>query len=533
MSRKIVGMLVSTAVLVGGLYLLVCPHGPAPSTAPAGEPTPGEGLYLRHCAPCHGEKGDGNGPASKYLYPRPRNYTKGLFKLHTTPSGQLPTDDDLLRTISNGMPGSGMPSFAWLSEADRRALVDRVKALSVWTDEDAGETINHFVDRGQPPAQDIGVAPPSSPEAIARGKDVYKKLECFNCHGQTGKGDGPSAVGQTDSWGFPAVPRDFTTGVFRGGGTDADLYYRFTVGMPGTPMPAFSQVSDAERWDLVHYVQSLRRPDAKPWTAPADGTLHVARRAEPIPVGDAWGKMWEDVPSASFSLFPLWQKGNNPSHVRVRAVHDGKTVAVLMEWDDPTLNAEAVMTKHFVDAGAVMFSLLPDPPFLGMGESTRPCIIWNCRGDTLRDQLLFVDMEAVFPAMVADWYPMQFPDYRDTAGNVLPTSRHDPAFMSGWGAGNPISNPVRLDPSAAMQARGFGTLETAGKERQIVKASGGWRNGTWRMCFSRAMAAPVPEDVGFTPGTVGHTAFAVWDGALEDRNGQKSVSGWCKMSFDP
>lgn len=533
MSRKIVGMLLSTAVLFGGFYLLVCPHGARPSTATAEDPPAGEAIYVRHCAPCHGEKGDGNGPAAKYLYPRPRNYTKGLFKLHTTPSGQLPTDEDLFATISNGMPGSGMPSFAWLPEAGRRALVQYVKALSAWTDEDSGETINHFVERGQPPAQPIGTPPKKTPESIARGKQVYEKLQCFTCHGATGRGDGPSAMGQVDSWGMPTVPRDFTTGVFRGGGSDVDLYYRFTVGMPGTPMPAFTQVSDEERWDLVHYVQSLRRPDARPWTPPADATLHVLRRPEPIAVGDAWGKMWDETPEVAFTLFPLWQRGNNPSHVRVRAVHDGKTMAVLMEWDDATMDAEAVMTNRFVDAGAVMFSLLPDPPFLGMGERNRPCIIWNCRADTLRDQLLFVDMEMAYPAMVADWYPMQFPDYRDAPGKVLPTARHDPTFMSGWGAGNPISSPVRLDPSAAMQAQGFGTLETAGKERQVVKAVGGWRNGVWRMCFSRRMAPPVPDDVGFTPGTVGYTAFAVWDGAIEDRDGQKAISGWCKMSFDP
>ncbi len=533
MSRTIAGILLSLAVLLGGLYVLFCPKGPQGTRLSADEPTKGESLFVRHCAPCHGEKGDGNGPASKYLYPRPRNYTRGMFKLHTTPSGQMPTDADLLRTVTNGMPGSGMPSFAWLPEAERKSIVDRVKVLSQWTDPDSNETINHFTDRGQPPSQEIGAAPESSPESIARGKDVYTKLECFKCHGATGLGDGASAEGQTDSWGFPTRPRDFTTGVFRGGGADADLYYRFTVGMPGTPMPAFSQATDAERWDLVHFVQSLRRLGSKAWYAPADGTVHVVRRPEPIHAADAWGALWDGVPPVAFSLFPLWQKGNNPSHVRVRAVHDGTTFAMLLEWDDPTNNSEAVVVKHFVDSSATMFSLLPDPPFLGMGEIGRPCIIWNCRADTLRDQLLFVDMEAAYPAMVADWYPMQFPDYREASGKVLPTSRHDPAFMSGWGAGNPVSNPVRVDPSAAMHATGFGTLETAGKERQIVKASGGWRNGTWRMVYMRQMAAPVPDDVGFTPGTVGHTAFAIWDGAIEDRDGQKAVTGWCNLVFEP
>ena len=64
----------------------------------------GKKVYEQHCIQCHGEKGDGQGPAAVHLQPRPRDFTSGKFKLRTTPSGALPTDDDLKRVVRMGMP---------------------------------------------------------------------------------------------------------------------------------------------------------------------------------------------------------------------------------------------------------------------------------------------------------------------------------------------------------------------------------------------------------------------------------------------
>ena len=93
----------------------------------------GQKLYAENCAACHGAKGDGAGPGAYILAQRPRNFTLGVFKYRSTPSGQPPTDDDLLRTITHGLAGANgaqMPSFLSLPEADRRELVAVVKRFA-------------------------------------------------------------------------------------------------------------------------------------------------------------------------------------------------------------------------------------------------------------------------------------------------------------------------------------------------------------------------------------------------------------------
>jgi mono/diheme cytochrome c family protein len=89
----------------------------------------GAQLYARQCVACHGDAGLGDGEAAYLLYPKPRDFRAGIYRYTSTWEG-VPTDDDLYRTLSRGMPGSAMPSWAHLSEEDRRALVAHVKSLA-------------------------------------------------------------------------------------------------------------------------------------------------------------------------------------------------------------------------------------------------------------------------------------------------------------------------------------------------------------------------------------------------------------------
>ena len=106
----------------------------------AGEPA-GRLTYEQHCAACHGAQGDGNGPASVWLFPKPRNFSAGLFKIKSTPGQSLPTDEDLFRSLTRGLPGSSMPSFSYLTEAERRDAVQYVKFLTARTEAD-GKRVN-------------------------------------------------------------------------------------------------------------------------------------------------------------------------------------------------------------------------------------------------------------------------------------------------------------------------------------------------------------------------------------------------------
>ena len=78
----------------------------------------GKKLYLTNCSQCHGEKGDGEGYATPHLYPRPRNFTMGKFKVRTTPNGALPTHQDLVNIIRRGMPYTSMPAWPTLSDQE-------------------------------------------------------------------------------------------------------------------------------------------------------------------------------------------------------------------------------------------------------------------------------------------------------------------------------------------------------------------------------------------------------------------------------
>lgn len=199
------------------------------STQVAAPSQSGRAVYEQHCAACHGANGAGDGPAAVWLYPKARHFNSGLFKIRSTPAGFLPTDDDLLQVITRGMPGSSMPSFTYLSERERREVVQYVKYLTVYVDP-SGKRINFFEEalaKGRiPNSVSVPPEPPVTVRSLAQGQELYSKMNCFVCHGLTGEGTGPTAPFLKDMWGFSLPPRDFNTGAFRGGHMGRDLYLR-------------------------------------------------------------------------------------------------------------------------------------------------------------------------------------------------------------------------------------------------------------------------------------------------------------------
>jgi mono/diheme cytochrome c family protein len=208
----------------------------------------GKTLYQRYCIFCHGPEGDGRGESAPYLDPKPRDFTKAVFKCRSTPSGSLPLDSDLYDTISRGIHASGMPSWKPLLRRERADLVAYVKTFSsAFQEEKPGVPVL------------VPAEPPNSAESVKRGAELFQSMNCWSCHGKDGRGHGPSAASLTDSKGYPITPFDFTGGTrFKCGESDQDMFRDLVTGLDGTPMPSFADAMNADqKWDVVHYIRSL------------------------------------------------------------------------------------------------------------------------------------------------------------------------------------------------------------------------------------------------------------------------------------
>jgi mono/diheme cytochrome c family protein len=241
----------------------------------------GKQLYFRYCWGCHGFRGDGNGENAPYLNILPRNFVAATFKCRSTPTGTLPTDEDLLNAIDRGLVNSNMPSWSALTGQQRADLVAFIKTFSPrWKSEKPGDPI-------QVPAE-----PAVNLESIQHGKEVFTKLECSKCHGTEGRGDGPAAATLTDSNNQPIHPYDFESGSrFKCGTTNTDLFKIFMTGLDGTPMPSFADaLKPNEAWDLVHYLRTLqikyKSPELRLWESTKEGAEIVkASRVKGTPTG--------------------------------------------------------------------------------------------------------------------------------------------------------------------------------------------------------------------------------------------------------
>jgi len=207
----------------------------------------GKSLFELHCAVCHGMTGDGQGPEAHRFFARPADLRSGKFKFRSTPSGSLPADEDLERTIRRGLPGSGMVAQDHLRDIEIREIIGYIKSLSPrWTE------------AMRSPAAAI-VRPADIDSLVILGKDLFKKASCPECHGESGRGDGPSARTLT-SGGRPTRPANLA-GPLKAGNRPEDIYRALVTGLDGTPMPSYRDaLDDKEIWSLAVYVARLADP---------------------------------------------------------------------------------------------------------------------------------------------------------------------------------------------------------------------------------------------------------------------------------
>jgi mono/diheme cytochrome c family protein len=209
----------------------------------------GERIFRGACVGCHGEKGDGTGREGKFLPIPPRDFVVAQFLCRHTPSGSLPRDEDLFRSIRHGFKSQvGMPSFRFLSDREVWSVISFIKTLSTrWKEEQV------------PPAIVVPPTPTFTAAGAARGQKLYNDIGCVKCHGATGRGDGKSANTLRYDNEMPIRPADFSKPKdFKCGDRPYDIFRTLMNGMDGTPMPSFSDnLSDAQRWELVQYVLAV------------------------------------------------------------------------------------------------------------------------------------------------------------------------------------------------------------------------------------------------------------------------------------
>ncbi len=502
----------------------------------------GKVLYDDKCAHCHGIEGAGDGSAAENLLPRPRDFTRGIYKIRSTESGQLPTDQDLFDIISNGMPGSSMP--AWreiLTEDARWQLIAHIK------------TFHDGFEGAAPRLIDVSGKVPYSEESVAKGKEFYTNLGCVDCHGVVGRGDGTSAPDLTDEWGFRTWPANlWHPWNYRGGATTEAIFRRFIGGIAGSPMPSFISsfrlgltdeesarmteleakmdddgLSDAEQeeydgleekmfmfedimlkveegeelapdeqtklntalkpifeksWHLANYVKSLG-PDEQPQPAVGDKVLRSQYRAGALPgMND---EAWNEIQEASY--FPLVgqvviePRQFNPSidSVTAKSFYNDNEIAFLFTWDDRT-------------------KTLPKTD-----DET---------GETVEDGLT-----------------IQFPV-------KIPEGPTDPKPYFIWGGRRPVylwSWKV-AEPSTVteMNAKGIDTA-TVQSDQSPIQAKGVYKDGQYQLWVKRSLTTEDRNDVQFASDVFIPIAFSAWDGLNGDLKTKRAISTWYTFVLDP
>jgi hypothetical protein len=293
-------------------------------------------------------------------------------------------------------------------------------------------------------------------------------------------------------------------------------------------MPSYADsLSEQERWGLAYYVLSLAGKPA-PAPVPQEVTTIVSRFVNAAIPTDPSAGFWKQEKRAAILTRTLWLRPKQVEAVRVASLHNGKEIGLLLEWDDSAMNEETLRHEDFRDAAAIQFPLQSGEPSYIMGEQKGPVNIWHWKADWQADITARQDMNALYPNMHVDQYP--FTSAVDPLA-VAAADYLDPNYLPALASGNLFASATRVSPVEDVIAGGFGSLTAQPADGQNVQGHGAWADGKWRVIFTRDLTSQEADDVVFVPGQVYSLAFAAWDGANGERNGQKSTSQWVSLQL--
>ena len=507
---------------MAALIVLLCaaPAGllraQAPDVGTEAQRESGKGLYLKYCAQCHGEKGDGEGYATSHLRPRPRDFTTGMFKVRTTGNGALPTHQDLVNIIRRGMPYTSMPAWPELTDQEVSELAYFITTFS--PEFSKAESIP------QPVA--LPSAPGSSNESVELGKKLYVDSGCVKCHGTLGRGDGPSASTLKDDSGYPIRAADLAQRwTFRGGSSREDIFRTMSTGLNGTPMPSFlDALKPEERWAITDFIASLSSSDGPGYT-----NLVVAKYVqEPIDVK----KGAASFAAARVARFPIIGQVMEPGRafhpaatsVMVQAIYDAESVAVLVRWHDmspektgkngPSLPVPPEEEEE-ASLGAAGSGAAPGgSPFGDAEVGQAPAGQPPAAADPFAEE---PTTPAGQPSEFSDAVAIQIP-------SETPTDARKPYFIFG----DPQS-PVDLwffdlalpEPQ---QLTGRGSADIKPSDAKDLTGVASYDQGEWSVIFKRPLRPA--SGAALSEGQFLPVAVSVWDGFSRERGNRRGLTAW-------
>ena len=496
------------AVLIATTYAV--PTGPARAQGPdlgtEAQRASGKQLYGKYCSQCHGDNGDGEGYATPHLLPKPRNFTTGKFKVRSTPTGALPTHQDLVTIIRRGMPYTSMPGWPEFTDQQVSDLAYYVKSFS--SDFSNPETV--------PKQVPLPAAPNMTEASVEQGKKLYTDTGCVRCHGTLGRGDGPSAPTLVDDFKHPIRPADLSQSwTFRGGGTREDIFRTMTTGFNGTPMPGFLEaLTEEQRWAITDYIASLSGTNGPGYT-----NLVVAKHLlDPIDLS----KGTANFESAAPARFPIVGQIMEPGRqfhpattsVTVQAVYDSESVAVLVRWHDmmadktgkagpslpvPIEEEEAAAAPA---AGAAAAAPTAEDPFADPTEAAA----------------------TVKPSEFNDAVAIQIP-------SQIPTGSRKPYFIFGDGQNSVDLWFFDAGRSEPQQFTGRGSADIAANDTGDLTAVASYDQGEWSVIFKRPRRPS--SGATFNPGEFMPIAFSVWDGFARERGNRRGLTLWYSLYVEP
>ena len=484
----------------------------------------GKKLYDKYCAQCHGEKGDGEGYATPHLSPKPRDFTTGKYKVRTTPTGALPTHQDLISIIRRGMPYTSMPPWPQFTDQEVSDLAHFIKTFS--PDFASAESA--------PQALPLPSAPSASSESVEAGKKLYEETGCVRCHGTLGRGDGPSAPTMVDDYGQPIRPADLTQiWTFRGGSFREDIFRTMTTGFNGTPMPGFvDALTDEQRWAITDFIVSLAGGSNDPRYTDLVIAKHVL---DPIDLS----KGAESFESARVARFPIVGQIMEPGRsfhppatsVTVQAIYDAESIAVLVRWHDMSAekagkNGPSLPVPAEEEEAAARATAAPAAG-AGAGDAANPfgdaAVAAAPAGqpvDPFAEEQAPAAPASEFSDAVAVQIPLQ-----------VPTGARKPYFIFGdsqsavdlW-----FFDLARPEP---LQFTGKGSADIAANDTGELSGVASYDQGEWTVIFKRplrpASGARVP------PGEFLPIAFSVWDGLSRERGNRRGLTQWYSLYVEP